>query len=185
MKKYLFLSLISSAMLFAGGIDVNSAKVEFEGYKTPDMVGTKGTINNVKYTFGKDTSSISSQLRGAKAILSPSNIDMGNSAITTNVVDTFFKVLNSKADFKVTFKDVDEGKDKGVISAKVTIGKRSTMVPMIYTIENGKLIAKGQLDLHAFTNASKALKALSDVAAGHNGISWSIVDIIFSADLAK
>lgn len=187
MKKSIFLSLLFSAIVYAGGIDVSSAKVEFEGYKTPDMVGTKGSFKNAKLTFGKDNSSLSSQLKGAKAVLSPSDIDMGdnNGIITTNIVETFFKVLNSKSDIKVSFEDINEGKDKGVISAKVTIGKQSDIVPMTYMIEDGKLIAKGQLDLHAFSNGSKALKALSGVAAGHMGISWSVVDITFSANLAK
>ncbi|MEE6566575.1 hypothetical protein VWM73_12145, partial [Campylobacter coli] len=40
--------------------------------------------------------------------------------------------------------------NKGVISARVTIDKKSTLVPLSYTIENNKFVAKGQLDLHAF-----------------------------------
>lgn len=31
----------------------------------------------------------------------------------------------------------------------------------------------------------KALKALSDVAPGHGGISWPLVDISFNADLVE
>lgn len=187
MKKYLFLSLLASAMIYANGIDVKSVKIEFEGYKTPDMIGTKGVFKNSKLTFGKDSSSLSSQLKGANAVLSPNDIDMGdnNGIITTNIIETFFKVLNSKSDIKVSFENIVEGEDKGVISAKVTIGKQSDIVPMIYNIKDGKLVAKGTLDLHTFSNGAKALQALSGVAAGHMGISWSVVDIVFSADLAK
>ncbi len=187
MRKILAICLFFAGTVYAASIDENSVKIEFEGYKTPDMVGTKGSFKNAKLTFGKDKSSISTQLKGARAVLSPSDIDMGddNGIITTNIVETFFKVLNSKSDIKVSFENVVDGKDKGVISAKVTIGKQSDIVPMMYEIKDGKFMANGQLDINTFSNGSKALKALSDVAAGHMGISWSIVDIMFSADLVK
>lgn len=58
-------------------------------------------------------------------------------------------------------------------------------MPLTYTIKDDKFEAKGQLDLHTFKNASKALKALSDVAPGHGGISWPLVDISFNADLVE
>ena len=187
MKKYLFLSLLVCGYLMAGGIDTNSVKVEFEGFKTPDMIGTKGTFSDVKLTFGKDDSTLSSQLKDASAVLSPKSIDMGddNGDITKNIRDVFFKAFNSQNDIKVSFEDVIEGNNSGFISAKVTIGKKSDIVPMKHTIEEGKFVSKGQLDLSAFSNSAKALKALSDAAAGHMGVSWPIVDISLSADMAK
>ncbi|CAM2921397.1 hypothetical protein [Helicobacter burdigaliensis] len=190
MKKIVLGTLVSfalSATLFAGGIDTKSAKIEFEGYKTPAMVGTKGSFKSAKYTFGKDASSLKGQLEGAKAVISPKEVDMGenNEIITTNIIETFFKTLNDKGDIKVMFKNVVEGDNKGVISAKITINKQSTTIPLIYTIEGDKFVAKGQLDLHHFSNSVKALKALSDVAPGHQNISWSVVDITFSANMQK
>ncbi len=187
MKKIIFLPLVASALLYAGGIDTNTVKVEFQGYKTTDMLSTKGSFTQANFSFGKSSETLSSQLKGAKAVLSPKNIDMGdqNGVITTNIVETFFKVLNSQADINVSFEEVVEANNKGVISAKITIADKSDIVPLVYSIENGKFVAKGQLSLSVFPNSAKALKALSDVAPGHKGLSWPVVDITFSADLAK
>lgn len=174
-------SLMLSSVLVAESLDESSIKIGFEGYKTPAMAGTKGVFNEAKFNFKKDDSSLSNQLVGANVILSPNAIDMGgevNQVITDNVVNVFFGALNNKNDIKVEIINVVEGKNKGTISAKVTINRQSTIVPLNYEISGNKNFrAQGRLDLFAFSNAQKALKALSDVAAGHLGISWNIVDI--------
>lgn len=181
MKKIFAASaLMLSSVLFAESLDENSIKIGFEGYKTSSMVGTKGVFSEAKFNFKKDDS-LSSQLVGASVILSPNAIDMGgevNQVITDNVVNAFFGTLNNKNDIKVEIINVVEGKNKGTISTKVTINRQSTIVPLNYEISGNKNFrAQGRLDLFAFSNAQKALKALSDVAAGHLGLSWNIVDI--------
>ena len=54
MKKYVFLLSAAFSFLCANGIDTESVKVEFEGYKTSEMVGTKGVFKTGKFMFGKD-----------------------------------------------------------------------------------------------------------------------------------
>ncbi len=175
------LSLALSSALFAVSLDDKSVQIGFEGYKTPAMVGTKGAFKTAQFKFKSDTSSLTKQLTGATITLSPKDIDMGgaeNQAITDNIVKTFFSTFNKQGDIKVELINVIEGEFKGTISAKVTINKQSTIVPLSYVIEgNNEFSAQGRLDLAAFPNSTKALKALSDVAAGHLGISWNIVDI--------
>ncbi len=190
MKKLFISSFASLALcgsLFAASLDENSVKVGFEGYKTPAMVGTKGVFSKVNLKLNKDTTSLSKQLVGSTITLSPKDIDMGgevNQVITDNVVNAFFGTLNNKGDIKVSIEDVIEGEHKGVINAKVTINKQSQIVPLVYEISgNNEFSASGRLDLSAFSNSKKALKALSEVAAGHLGISWNIVDISVSGKL--
>lgn len=180
-------SLILATSLSAVSFNQNSLKVSFEGYKTEDMVGVGGEFKDVKYKFSKNTKDLASYLKGAKATIKPSNAFMGegNDIITNNITKVFFPALLGDTDIKVVFQDVIAGENKGVISAKITMDKKSTIVPLTYTIKDNKFEAKGQLDLHTFKNGSKALKALSDVAAGHGGISWPLVDISFNADLAE
>lgn len=188
MKKYLIalcLAFISSA--FAVSLNESSIKIYFEGYKTPAMLGTKGGFAKATFKLNQNTQSLSTQLINANIILSPNDIDMGgadNQAITDNVVNTFFKTLNNKNDIKVTVINVLEGENKGVINAKVTINKQNALLPLVYEIGgNNDFEATGRLDLSAFSNATKALKALSEVANGHLGISWNIVDIKIEAKL--
>ncbi|EAH8210921.1 hypothetical protein ETN91_00050 [Campylobacter coli] len=180
-------SLILATSLSAVSFNQDSLKVSFEGYKTKDMIGVKGEFKNVEYKFSKNIKDLASYLKGAKAIIKPSNAFMGegNDIITNNITKVFFPALLGDTDIKVVFQDMIAGENKGVISAKITMDKKSTIVPLTYTIKDNKFEAKGQLDLHTFKNGSKALKALSDVAAGHGGISWPLVDISFNADLAE
>lgn len=187
MKKYLIafcLAFISSA--FAISLNESSIKIYFEGFKTPAMIGTKGSFTKASFKLNAQTS-LSTQLINASITLSPNDIDMGgadNQVITDNIINTFFKTLNNKNDIKVTIINVLEGENKGVITAKVTINKQSALLPLVYEIsgKNG-FEATGRLDLSAFSNATKALKALSEVAQGHLGISWNIVDIKIEAKL--
>ncbi|HEB7649229.1 TPA: hypothetical protein RZI84_000255 [Campylobacter coli] len=190
MKKMFYgiaVSLILATSLSAVSFNQDSLKVSFEGYKTEDMVGVGGEFKDVKYKFSKNTSTLASYLKGARAVVNPSSVFMGegNDIITNNITKVFFPALLGDTDIKVVFQDVIAGENKGVISAKITMDKKSTIVPLTYTIKDNKFEAKGQLDLHTFKNGSKALKALSDVAAGHGGISWPLVDISFNADLAE
>lgn len=189
MKKVI-LSSIAFCLLTSGlnafSFKQDSLKIAFEGFKTADMVGVSGEFKEVKYSLGKDTKDINSYLKNAKATINPKSAFMGEDAepITNNIVNVFFPSLLGQGDIKVVFQNLVEGDNKGIISAKVTLDKKSTIMPLSYTIKDGKFEAKGQLDLHNFKNGAKALKDLSDAAPGHGTISWPLVNVSFSADLA-
>ncbi|RDU70250.1 hypothetical protein CQA66_08600 [Helicobacter aurati] len=180
------LSLITSTFLHAATINQASVQVGFVGYKTPFMADVAGSFKNIKYTFGKDTKTLKGTLQGATAVIVPTSSNITDiEEATNNMNKVFFPALTGKNTIQVTFVKVVEGDGKGLISARIAIGKESCIVPLEYTIVDNKLIAKGKLDLNNFSNASKALQALSAAAAGHAGISWANVDISFSAELAK
>lgn len=184
MKKFLVSAVLSASLfsyLNAASIDKNTLTINFEGYKTANMVATAGTVKNPKYTFGKDESSIKGLLNGATATFSPKNIDMGVELITNNIVNVFFKTLNNGKDVDVKITNVIEGDNQGSLTAKVSIGGQYETVGLHYTIKDGKFEAKGVLDLFAFKNSEQALKDLAKAAPGHAGISWSIVEITLSA----
>lgn len=178
-------SVVLASNLSAISFKPESLKIEFEGYKTKEMLATAGTFKDVKYTFGKDGSSLSTYLKNAKAIILPSNAFMGEGLeiVTENITKVFFPSLLGDGDIKVLFQNIVEGENKGIITAKITLDRKSAIVPLTYTIKGNKFEAKGQLDLHSFKNGSKALKDLSDVAPGHGGISWPLVNITFSANI--
>lgn len=129
MKKIL-VSVLSSCLLASAlsavSFKEDSLKVSFEGYKTKDMIGTKGEFKNVEYKFSKNTKDLASYLKGAKATIKPSNAFMGegNDIITNNITKIFFPALLGDTDIKVVFQDVIAGENKGVISAKITMDKK-------------------------------------------------------------
>ncbi|MBM0637343.1 hypothetical protein LNU06_04795 [Campylobacter sp. VicNov18] len=189
--KMIFTSILSSCLLVSAlsavSFKEDSLKISFEGYKTESMVGVEGEFKNVEYKFPKNTKDLPSYLKGAKATIKPSEAFMGegNDTITNNITKVFFPNLLGDTQIKVMFEDVVAGQNKGVISAKITMDKKSIIIPLVYELKDDKFKAKGQLDLHAFKNSSKALQALSDAAPGHGGISWPLVDISFDADVVE
>lgn len=191
--KLLFVGLVCTA-LGAATIDKNSIEIKFEGFKTPQMIGLEGKFNDVKYTFKSDGNvsnktsdlSVASLLKGASAVIKTASLDTGVEDANKNLVGAFFKTLIGKNDIKVTIVDVMDGDNVGVILANVNMGsKKGVMFPLTYTITDGKLEAKGQLNLGMFNNSKKALEALSNAAPGHAGISWPLVNVTFSANISK
>ena len=178
-------SIILASSLNAFSFKKDSLKLTFEGYKTDQFIATAGEFTDVTYNFSKDTKSLESYLSKAKIVVKPSSAFMGegNDLITENITKVFFPTLLGKQNIQVNIQNVVVGDETGLISAKISIGKESTIIPLRYTIDGKKFTAKGQLDLHNFKNASKALRALSDVAPGHGNISWSLVDLSFNAEL--
>ncbi|RDU62681.1 hypothetical protein [Helicobacter sp. MIT 14-3879] len=183
MKKILLkIAIIAGSFVVtnAATIDESTLKLDFEGYKTKDRVATIGSFNDVKYSLNKDTSSITSTFKGAKAIIDPNNVDMNVDEITNNIKNAFFKTLNKGAKFEVEIVNVVEGDNQGLLSGIVKIGKEKSNLPLSYTINESDFFAEGELDLSVFKNSSKALKALSDVAPGHAGFSWPLVKVTLS-----
>lgn len=185
MKKLAFIFTLFLSGIYAQSIDKDSISVTFEGYKTADMVGVQGYFGHVKYTFSKDDGTLFGPLKGAKAVIVPSSANMGVDIITGNIVNTFFKIFSGKNNLEVTFINIVEGNDKGVITANVKIGNEQNTFPLTYTIKDNKLEAKGQLDISGFQNSKEALTELSKVAPGHGNISWPLVNITFSADITN
>ncbi|PAF45588.1 polyisoprenoid-binding protein [Helicobacter sp. 11S02629-2] len=172
------------AMALATTIDTSKFESSFEGFKTMEKVGVTGTFKDAKYTFGKDESSIKGQLTGAKAIFDPMSVEMEASAINLNMKNAFFGTFHKKEKIEVVFEKVTEGDKKGAITAKVKMNGRHTLVPLEYEIEDGKIEAKGVLDLNSF-HLDKSLKSLTKAAAGHKGLTWSQVEIKFEAPIKE
>lgn len=176
--------LVMSSFMYANMINTKSVNVEFIGYKASVMADLAGHFKNIQYSFGRDSSSISGVLSNASAIIIPTSSEIpDNEVATRNMNEVFFPTLLGKNNIKVTFIKIVEGEDTGLISAKVSIGKEFSVVPLVYTIKNGKFVAKGTLDLNSFSQSQKALRALSDAAPGHAGITWANVEIVFTADI--
>lgn len=182
----LFIGFVFAATIAnAVAIDKNSVEIKFEGFKTPKMVGLEGKFSDVEYVFSNDTSSIASALKGASAVIKTYSLDTGVEQANKNLINVFFKTLIGNNDIRVIFKEVIEGDNVGVIIAHVNMEtkRKDILLPLTYTVQDGKLEAKGVLNLYTFKSAKKALEALSKAAPGHEGISWPLVNVTFSANI--
>lgn len=186
MKKIL-MSLLTLALLGvianATTIDTSKVQTQWTAYKTADKVAVNGTFKDIKYKFGKNTSSIASTLEGATATIDPMKVDLGDPTKNKNVKDFFFSQFKNGG-IKVTFKDVMEGKNQGTILASVNMNGKTLKVPMEYTITDNTFNATGILDILEFTNLNNAFKKLATGCHElHEGMTWSQVKINFSAPI--
>lgn len=172
---------ILSGFMFATSLDTAGAKVKWTAFKTTDKVAVSGTFDDIQYKFGKGHASIKEILEGATAILTPSKVNLNDALKNKNVREYFFAKFKTRDDIKVTFKKVIEGKDKGTIFATIKMNGKIVKVPMQYEIKDNFLEAKGVIDLAEFY-VTDALNSLTQAVKNlHGGLTWTQVEIQFSA----
>ncbi|OBV28619.1 hypothetical protein BKN38_06920 [Helicobacter sp. CLO-3] len=172
--------------LSAASIDTANAKASFTAFKTAKKAAVNGTFNNIAFKFGKGDD-IAAQLEGATATMEAMAINLGDDVKDKNLKDNFFsffkKDKKGAQPIKVTFRNVRAGENVGTILANVSMNGKNQKVPMLYTIENNTITAKGVIDVldfglgDAFDKLAAACKDL------HEGTSWTQVEISFSAPL--
>ncbi len=185
MKKF-FLCTLGAVFTLVGAqavtLDASKAQTTWTAYKTADKVPVTGSFENIKYNFGKKTSDIAKTLEGATAIIDPMSADLKDEVKNSNIRNYFFANLK-QGDIKVTFRKVILGKTQGTATASVHMNGKTVNVPMQLEIADGKLTAKGVLDILSF-GAKSAFKSLATQCHDlHSGLTWSQVEIAFSAPI--
>ncbi|MCE3047170.1 YceI family protein [Helicobacter kayseriensis] len=177
MKKIVLASILTIGACFGINLDTSKTQMYWEAYKLINKTPVKGSFSDVQYKFSKK-SGISGSLLGATAKIDLSKVVTGNPVSEENLTNSFFKKFEGK-DIKVKIEQVIEGEDKGTILAKITMNKKSQLVPMQYEIKEGQLIAKGIFDVLSF-KLDGALKQLAKACQDfHEGYTWSQVEVGF------
>ncbi|TLD96380.1 YceI family protein [Helicobacter jaachi] len=182
MKKVLATLGLVGSLACAASIDTQKAEVKWTAFKTPAKVAVTGSFDDVKFKFGKPnkTQDLESQLSNATATIDIMKVNLGDETKNANVKTFFFDSFAKKDPIKVTFKDVIEGKDKGTILANVRMNGKTQKVPMQFEVSNGKLVAKGVLDLSEF-GLDGARVSLQNAIPEHEKLTWTQVEIAFEA----
>jgi len=99
----------------------------------------------------------------------------------TNVINSFFnKFKKSPEKIMATISAVNEDS----LDLDVTMNGVTKTLPMSFTVEGGKLVAEGKLEILDF--APKAFKSLATTCSGfHQGKSWSDIDLKFQVPVEK
>lgn len=182
MKKMFLSALISMGLCFGASIDSSKIEMYWVGYKLANKTAVKGTFLDVSYKLKKKQGSIKEILQGATAKIVSSKVHTGNPASEKNLNEGFFsKFASPEISVKIT--QVMEGDKQGTLLAKVTMNKKSQLVPMQYVIADGKIQAKGVIDVLGF-KLETALEGLNQACGSfHNGFTWSQVEIGFTAPI--
>ncbi|WP_297441233.1 YceI family protein [Sulfurimonas sp.] len=174
MKKILLASLVLAASLSA--YEIQNSSVKFTAFKTYAKKGVSGVFDVVKVTTNKNDT-IVGLLSNATATINTSSVNSGNKGRDIKLVSKFFDVQNVK---KIEAKIIKV--DKKTLVAKITMNEKSLDIPMSYTAKNGKITAKGTIDLADFAMLS-SLKSINKACyALHQGKTWQDVDIAFTLD---
>lgn len=166
---------------FGATIDTANAIVKWTAFKTPAKAAVTGTFSDVQIKFGKPNKNgtIESWLDGATATIKPESINLNDDVKNANVRENFIAKFSKKDDIKVTLKEITEGKNQGTILATIKMNGKTNKVPMQYTIDKGKLIANGVIDLSEFNLESARASLQEFVKDLHEGITWSQVVVGF------
>lgn len=182
MKKLVLSALITMGLCFGASIDSSKIEMYWVGYKLANKTAVKGSFSDVAYKFKNKQGNLKEILEGASAKIKLSNLNVANPEAKKNLSEAFFSKFASP-EIGVKIIQVIEGENQGTLLAKVSMNKKSVLVPMQYTITNGELQAKGVLDLLSF-KLEGALQSLIKVCGKlHQGYTWTQVEIGFSAPL--
>ncbi|MDM5272324.1 YceI family protein [Sulfurovum sp. zt1-1] len=172
MKKSLVAFFMMSLALF--GYEVNSVEVGFTAFKTPAKVGVNGSFNNVEIVGNKSAESIEAMLTGLGVNIQTKNVNSGNEGRDKKLVSDFFLTQFTHT---IQAKIVSVKPDAMVV--EITMNNKTLSVPMVYKVEENKVIAKGYIDLGDFDMLPSLMsinKACYDL---HAGKTWQDVEVGF------
>lgn len=188
MKK-LFSSIIATAILSSGAYAINideaSVKAHFVGFKMAKKLGVPGVIDDAKFEFGKTSGSVVDILNEVKASLDFANENTKDKIRENNIHRTYIANLkNSK--IEASLKDAKGDETNGSVTGVITFNDVTKEIPMTYSVADGKLVVKGEINMRTDFNTEVAYIALStdkQIAALHGKKTWEEVEIYFDVDV--
>ncbi len=186
MKKILVILLATAAMLNAVCLVEKTTPIDvaWTGYKTPKKIGVEGGFLAVVYKGKEKAVNVPSLLLKSQVMIEANNVDSKNSFRDAKLVQFFFNMMQG-AVIVADVMSITGDDESGTLVVNIGMNNKAIDVPMTYTVKDGKLQAKGKLDLLDF-NAQEPLKMLTlNCYALHEGKTWSDVDVRFSFDINK
>ena len=174
--------LLASSTLFATCKTTDNLQVNWTAFKTPLKKGVSGTFSKV-ITNKFATGSINDILIGSKASIFTTSINSNNAPRDKKLWENFFALMSGEhIDSKVISLTGDN--KKGLVTVNITMNKISKNIPMMYTVVDNKIVAKGVIDLFDFT-MQKSLTAINTACFDlHQGKTWSDVNIAFTLPIS-
>lgn len=177
MKRIILSSILFLSFCFGIDLDTSNTQVYWIGYKFANKTAVKGSFKDIKLKFSRG-SGIAGVLTGSTATIDPEKVSTGNPASEKNLTLSFFQKFIGK-NIKVKLEKVIEGQNAGTILAKITMNKKTQLVPLQYEVKDGSLLAKGIIDILSF-KLDDAYKSISEACkTQHQGLTWSQVEIGF------
>jgi len=151
----------------------DTAKVTWKAFKTYEKIGVGGSFDRVAVQ-PKSGRSIEALLVGSNVKIDTGSVNSGNPGRDAKLVGSFFKIQNIDT---ITAKILSVKDFKAL--TEITMNNVTKMIPLLYTVTEGKVNAKGFIDLGDFTmlpSLQSINKACFDL---HGGKTWQDVEIGF------
>ena len=178
MKKILLASLLSFSLVSSlSAYELNGdLGVKWTGFKTEKKLPVSGTFNDIKIDI-KASPNLSDFLTSANVIIKTSSFESKNPGRNESIVSTLFALPSAEV-IEGNILEVNED-DKSLI-LNVTMNEVTNPVRMDYTIENGNIVAIGNIDVLDFLMENSFMDFAEKCAALHENKSFSDVDIEFT-----
>jgi hypothetical protein len=164
-------------------IKQDGVKVKWTAFKTPAKAGVSGIFKKLgmsKHGMGK---SLKGVLTGATYKIDTESIFSKNPGRDIKIAKFFFSTLEGGPQISGEILGMDPKKKR--ISLQVKMNDIVKTVPLSYSIQRNKLVAKGHIDIFDFAMGDE-LKALNKACfEKHEGKTWSDVSIELQAKFIK
>ena len=178
MKKIVLSSIV--ALLFATNLSAyeknGDLEVKWTGYKLASKVGVSGTFNKIDFDI-KKSDDLVTFLKSAKVKIDATSLESKDEGRNFNITSTLFSLASAK-NIQGSISSVDEKSNTLVLDVVMNgVTKPTTMK---YTVNDGKIVANGVIDILDF-NMSSSYKAFTEICGAlHENVSYSDVNIEFS-----
>lgn len=178
MKKILLSSVLALGLsLNLSAYEINGdLGVQWTGFKTEKKVAVSGTFKDIKISIEKNDD-LSAFLKSANVEIQTISFDSKNPGRDESITSTLFSLATSKV-IAGSVKSVDEANKSLVLD--VTMNEVTKEVPMTYTINDGKIMAKGAIEILDYDMKNPFLAFAKKCAVYHENKSYSNVDIEFT-----
>lgn len=178
MKKILVSSLLSVGLLTSlSAYELNGdLGVKWTGFKTAGKVGVPGTFKKIDLSIEKNDN-LSAFLKSAKVTIDALSLDSKLPFRDKNITSTVFSLASAKT-IKGTISSVDEAKKSLVLD--LTMNEVTKPVNMTYEVADGKIVAKGSIEILDFALKDSFAAFAKKCGALHAGKSYSDVAIEFT-----
>jgi polyisoprenoid-binding protein YceI len=187
--KRLAISILAATALATAGTctyKINGTPhITWKAYKTPLKIGVGGTFKKIDFTAPKEKRTLRALLEGATVRIDVGSVDSGNAGRDEKLRRDFFgKMESGEIEARIVSVRPDPKEDdEGVLRLEVTMNGHTVPVLMRYEVDDGKIEAKGYIDILDFS-ASEALHSINKACYDpHQGKTWSDVAIEFELPL--
>lgn len=147
--------------------------VKWTGFKTDKKVGVPGTFKTIKTDITK-SDKLDSFLTSAKVEIDALSLDSKLPMRDKNITSTIFSLTSAKT-IKGSISSVNEAKKQFTLD--ITMNETTKQIPMTYELKDGKVIAKGELEILDFGLKDSFLAFAKKCAPFHQNKTFSVVDL--------